>query len=66
MTRFDLLQVDRIKFKLVLAEEWARNQYMRHIFFSKNFPNTKTQSFADIYTIRILNKGNNHSSPALL
>ena len=39
---------------------------MRHISFSKNCANTETHSFADIYAIRILDKGNNHSLPALL
>ena len=35
MVRNDLLQVDRIKFKLVSVGQWAHNWYMRHIFFSK-------------------------------
>ena len=39
---------------------------MRHIFLRKNCANTESDSFADIYAIRILSKGNNHSLPALL
>ena len=40
---------------------------MHHIFFfSKNCASTETGSFADIYAIRILDKGNNHSLPGLL
>ena len=62
MVRFDLLYVDRIKFKLALAKQWA----LAIFFFSKNCANTETQSFADIYAIRILDKGNNHSLQALL
>ena len=38
---------------------------MRHNSFSKNCTNTETHTFADIYAIRILDKGNNHSLPAL-
>ena len=63
MARFDLLQVNRIKLKLVLAEQWARHKYMRHVFFSKNCANTEPQS---IYAISIFNEGNNHSLPTLL
>ena len=36
------------------------------LFFSKNCANTESHSFADIYAVRILDKGNYHSSPALL
>ena len=32
-------------------------------FFSKNCANTETLSFADIYALRILDEGNNHSLP---
>ena len=39
---------------------------MRHIFLSKKCANTETHSFADMYAIRILDEGNNYSSPALL
>ena len=38
----------------------------KSFFFSKDFANTETHSFADIYPIRILDKENNHSLPALL
>ena len=66
MARFDLMWVDRIEFKLVLAEQWSHDYYMHHNSFSKYCANRETHSFADIYTIRILDKGNNHSLPALL
>ena len=39
---------------------------MSQIFLSKNYANTETHSFANIYAIRIFCKGNNHSLPALL
>ena len=39
---------------------------MRHIFPRKNRANTETQSFANIYAIRILDEGNDHSSLVLL
>ena len=40
---------------------------MHHNSFSKNCANTETHSFADIYAIRTLDNGDNHSSlPALL
>ena len=65
MARFDFLYVDRIEFKLVLAGHWARDEYMRQVFFSKNCINTETHPFTDFYAIRILNEGNN-SLPALL
>ena len=66
MTIFYFLRVDRIKFKLVLAEQLAHDWFMHQIFFSKNCTNTETYSFADIYAIRILDEGNNNSLPALL
>ena len=66
MVSHELLWVDRIRFKLVLAEQWAHEWYMRHIFFGKNWANTETHSFADAYVIRILDEGNNHFSAALL
>ena len=39
---------------------------MRHISFSKNCANAETHLFADIYAIRILDKGDNHFLQALL
>ena len=39
---------------------------MRHIFSAKNGVSTERHSFADIYAIRILDEGNNHSLPERL
>ena len=55
-----------MKFKLVIAGQWADDECMSHIIFSKNCANTETYSFADMYATRMLYEGNYHSSPALL
>ena len=39
---------------------------MRQIFSSKNCANKETHSSGDMYAIRILYKGNNYFSPAIL
>ena len=49
MASSDLLQVDPVKFKLVLARQWARDYNTQLILFA----NTETHSFA-IYVIWII------------
>ena len=64
MAIFDFLRVDRIKFNLALAGQWAHGYICPNFFFNKNC--TEICSSADIYAIRNLDEGNNNSLSALL